>query len=244
MAIHFGRNSASMPLSEHLKELRSRLLQMFLVLSVGVVVGFMLYPQLLTLLQHPYCRVSPKHCNFLVTNPLEGLSVRIKVAIYFALLIGLPAIFWHSWRFITPGLKKRERAYALSFVAASVLFFLMGATTAYLSFSAAITWLQNIGGQQLTTYYSPSQYINLFLLMLVAFGLTFEFPVALVALQLADLVTPRGLLRQWRYAIILITIAVALITPSGDPLSMFALGLPLVFFYFLAIGVGRLLGKK
>jgi sec-independent protein translocase protein TatC len=80
--------------------------------------------------------------------------------------------------------------------------------------------------------------------MLVAFGLTFEFPVALVALQLADLVTPRGLLRQWRYAIILITIAAALITPSGDPLSMFALGLPLVFFYFLAIGVGRLLGKK
>lgn len=80
--------------------------------------------------------------------------------------------------------------------------------------------------------------------MLVAFGITFEFPVVLVALQLANLVTPRTLLHQWRYAIILITIASAFITPSGDPLSMLALGVPLIVFYFIAIAVGRLLGRK
>jgi sec-independent protein translocase protein TatC len=163
---------------------------------------------------------------------------------YFALLVSLPFIFWHTWRFITPGLKARERAYSLGFVTASVVFFALGAVVAYFSFSAAITWLQNVGGSQLTTYYSPNEYIDLFILMLVAFGLTFEFPVVLVALQLAELVTPKTLLKQWRYAIILITIASALITPSGDPLSMLALGLPLVLFYFLAIAVARLFGKR
>ncbi len=233
-----------MPLAEHLVELRTRLLRIFIVLCLGVVAGFVVFPHILVFLQHPYCKVLPRHCNFLVTNPLDGLSIRVKVSVYFGLLVSLPFFLWHTWRFITPGLKAKERAYALSFVSASLIFFSLGAVTAYFSFSSAITWLQNIGGSQLTTYYSPNEYINLFILMLVAFGITFEFPVVLVALQLANLVTPRTLLHQWRYAIILITIASAFITPSGDPLSMLALGVPLIVFYFVAIAVGRLLGRK
>ena len=233
-----------MPLAEHLVELRTRLLRIFIVLCLGVVAGFVVFPHILVFLQHPYCKVLPRHCNFLVTNPLDGLSIRVKVSVYFGLLVSLPFFLWHTWRFITPGLKAKERAYALSFVSASLIFFSLGAVTAYFSFSSAITWLQNIGGSQLTTYYSPNEYINLFILMLVAFGITFEFPVVLVALQLANLVTPRTLLHQWRYAIILITIASAFITPSGDPLSMLALGVPLIVFYFVALAVGRLLGRK
>ena len=233
-----------MPLAEHLVELRTRLLRIFIVLCLGVVAGFVVFPHILVFLQHPYCKVLPRHCNCLVTNPLDGLSIRVKVSVYFGLLVSLPFFLWHTWRFITPGLKAKERAYALSFVSASLIFFSLGAVTAYFSFSSAITWLQNIGGSQLTTYYSPNEYINLFILMLVAFGITFEFPVVLVALQLANLVTPRTLLHQWRYAIILITIASAFITPSGDPLSMLALGVPLIVFYFVAIAVGRLLGRK
>ena len=233
-----------MPLAEHLVELRTRLLRIFIVLCLGVVAGFVVFPHILVFLQHPYCKVLPRHCTFLVTNPLDGLSIRVKVSVYFGLLVSLPFFLWHTWRFITPALKAKERAYALSFVSASLIFFSLGAVTAYFSFSSAITWLQNIGGSQLTTYYSPNEYINLFILMLVAFGITFEFPVVLVALQLANFVTPKTLLHQWRYAIILITIASAFITPSGDPLSMLALGVPLIVFYFMAIAVGRLLGRK
>ena len=233
-----------MPLAEHLAELRSRLLKVFMVLSLGIVLGFVVYPHILNFLQHPYCKVSPQHCNFLVTNPLDGLSIRVKVSLYFGGLLTMPFFFWHAWRFVTPGLKSRERTYTLGFVAASVIFFALGAVVAYFSFSSAISWLQSIGGQQITTYYSPNEYINLFILMLVAFGLTFEFPVVLVALQLANLVNPKTLLRQWRYAVILITIASALITPSGDPLSMLALGLPLILFYFLSIAFARMFGKR
>jgi len=118
-----------------------------------------------------------------------------------------------------------------------------GILLAYFSFGHAIHFLKSIGGSSLITEYNPNQYLTLFLLMMFIFGLTFLFPVVLVALELVNIVTPRQLLRGWRYAVIAITIAAAVFTPSGDPLSMAALGGPLVVFYFLAIGVGKLLHK-
>ena len=87
------------------------------------------------------------------------------------------------------------------------------------------------------------QYLSLILLMMFVFGITFEFPVVLVALELAGIVTPRQLLHAWRYAIIAITITSAVITPSGDPLSMMVLAVPLTIFYFTAIAVGKLCKK-
>jgi sec-independent protein translocase protein TatC len=93
------------------------------------------------------------------------------------------------------------------------------------------------------TEYNPNQYLSLFLLMMFIFGVTFEFPVVLVALEVVGIVTPKQLLHYWRYALIGITIASAVFTPSGDPLSMMALALPLTVFYFIAIGVGKLLKK-
>ena len=114
---------------------------------------------------------------------------------------------------------------------------------AYFSFAHAIQFLESIGGKTLLTEYNPNQYLTLFLLMMFIFGVTFEFPVVLVALELVNIVTPKQLLHYWRYALIAITIASAVFTPSGDPLSMLALALPLTVFYFLAIGVGKLLKK-
>ena len=128
-------------------------------------------------------------------------------------------------------------------VAVSILFFASGVAVAYFSFGHAIKFLQAIGGSSLLTEYNPNQYLTLFLLMMFIFGITFEFPVVLVALQMAGIVKPQQLLHAWRYALIAITVASALITPSGDPLSMLALALPLTAFYFLAIGVGKLMRK-
>ena len=152
-------------------------------------------------------------------------------------------LFWQLWRFITPGLKARERKYVIPFVASSVIFFVAGMAVAYFSFAHAIQFLESIGGKTLLTEYNPNQYLGLFVLMMFIFGLTFEFPVVLVALELAGIVTPRQLLRSWRYAIIAITVASAVFTPSGDPLSMLALAVPLTFFYFMSIGVGKLCKK-
>jgi sec-independent protein translocase protein TatC len=150
---------------------------------------------------------------------------------------------WQIWRFITPGMKAKERKYAVPFVAASIVFFAAGVLVAYFIFGQAIQWLQSIGGKTLISHYNPNQYLSLFLLTMFIFGLTFLFPVILVALELAGLVTPKQLLKSWRYAVIIITVAAAVFTPSGDPISMLILAAPLVAFYFLAIGVGKLFKK-
>jgi sec-independent protein translocase protein TatC len=232
-----------MTLAEHLTELRHRFLVMSITITVFGIVGFIVYPDLLKILQDPYCSAIPNHCKFLVTNPLDGLTLRVKIAFFGGFLVSLPVILWQLWRFITPGLKAKERRYIIPFVTASILFFSAGVVVAYFSFGHAIHFLKSIGGSTLLTEYNPNQYLTLFILMMFIFGLTFLFPVVLVALELINLVTPAQLLRSWRYTVIGITVGAAVFTPSGDPLSMLALAVPLVVFYFLAIGVGKLLGK-
>ncbi len=236
----FSHAASGMTLAEHLAEARHRIMVSLLAIIVLGVAAFLFYPQILQFLQHPYCRDVPKRCQFLVTNPLDGLTLRVKIAFFGGLLFASPVWFWEMWRFITPGLRARERRYAVPFVAASVLFFAAGCAVAYFSFGHALSFLQSIGGHSLVAFYNPNQYLGLFLMMMFIFGVTFEFPVVLVALELAHVVTPRQLLRSWRYALIAIVVAAAVFTPSGDPLSMFALAIPLTAFYFLAIGVGKL----
>lgn len=239
----FRKAASGMTLAEHLAELRHRFLVSTVAVGVFGIAAFVFYPSILKVLQHPYCAAIPKHCLFLVTNPLDGLTLRVKIGFFGGFLLAAPVILYQAWRFITPGLKQRERRYAVPFVVASMVFFSGGVLLAYFSFGHAIQFLKSIGGSTLVTEYNPNQYLTLFLLMMFIFGLTFLFPVLLVALELANLVTPQQLLRSWRYAVIGITIASAVFTPSGDPLSMLALALPLVVFYFAAIGVGKLLKK-
>ena len=233
-----------MTLAEHLSEIRRRFLITALSLVLLGVVSFIFYPEILHFLQRPYCRASPRRCTFLVTNPLDGLSLRVKIAFYGGLFFSLPVALWQAWRFFTPGLKAQEKRYAVPFVAGSVVLFCAGVTLAYFSFAAAIQFLQNVGGPSLTSFYDPVKYFSLILLMMFVFGLTFEFPVVLIALELAGVVSSRQLLRAWRYALIVITITSAVITPSGDPFSMMALAVPLTFFYFASIAVGKICKKS
>ncbi len=239
-----GQRAASgMTISEHINEARKRLMIAFGAVFVMAIVAFILYPQILGWLQKPYCSVSPKNCYFLVTAPLDGLTLRIKIAFFGGLLFASPVVFYELWRFITPGLKKAEKRYIIPFVSASVVFFAAGSVVAYYSFEHALKFLQAIGGHELVAHYNPVDYLNLILLMMFIFGVTFEFPVVLVSLEMANVVTPATLLRSWRWAIIAITLVAAIFTPSGDPFSMLVLMVPLIAFYFASIAVGKLAGK-
>lgn len=232
-----------MSISEHLAEARKRILISIGAIFVLGIFAFVDYGQILSWLQHPYCQIRPHHCTFLATGPLDGLTLRIKIAFFGGLLLASPVVFYEIWRFITPGLKRKEKKYVIPFVLSSVIFFLAGCTMAYFSFGHALHFLQAIGGKELVSNYRPNDYLSLIILMMSAFGLTFEFPVVLVSLELVGILTPAGLLKSWRWVIIAIAFAAALLTPSGDPFSMFALMLPLVVFYFAAIGIGKLAGK-
>ena len=238
------RAASGMTVGEHLAEFRKRLLIAFAALLLAGVVGFIIYPQILTFLQKPYCDLTKgKNCQLLAIGPLDGLTLRVKIAFFSGFIIALPVVSYELWRFIAPGLRKREKKYIIPFVFASLAFFLAGCALAYYSFPHALKFLQAIGGSQLAYHYTATNYLNLIVLMMFVFGLTFEFPVILVSLELIGVVTPMALLKAWRWAIIAIVTAAAVLTPSGDPFSMLALAAPLTVFYFASIGVGKLAGK-
>ncbi len=231
-----------MPLVDHLTELRRRLIISVLALVAGALVGFVLYNRILGFLIQPYTEITGK-TDFVFFDPLEAFATRLKVAAWSGGFLASPVILWQLWRFITPGLHKNEKRYAIPFIAASILLFALGAAMAMLTFKPALRFLIGVGGTSLTPLFSASKFLSLMLLMIVAFGIAFEFPVLLVFLQLAGVVTSRRL-RKWRRpAAVIIVGAAALLTPSQDPYSLFAMAGPMYLFYEGAILTGRLLKK-
>jgi len=231
-----------MPLVDHLTELRRRLVISVLALVVGALIGFVLYNRILSVLIRPYTEVTGK-TDFVFFDPLEAFATRLKVAAWSGGFLASPVVLWQLWRFITPGLHKKEKRYAIPFIVASILLFALGAAVALATFEPALRFLVGVGGPNLTPLFSASKFLSLILLMIVAFGIAFEFPVLLVFLELAGVVTSRRL-RTWRRpaAVIIVGVA-AVITPSQDPYSLFAMAGPMYLFYEGAILIGRLLKK-
>ncbi len=237
-----------MTLGEHLGELRRRLIICLFAVAAGAVVTYVLYDQILAVLQAPYCQAvthTGRQCQFYVTQPLQGFGLRLNVSAYGGLLIALPVTLYQLWQFVTPGLKANEKKYALPFTFATAGLFAVGAYVAYLTFPHAMRFLLDVSGPSKTiiAILSPNAYVQLILLLMVAFGVTFEFPVVLVALEIAGVLTPAKLAKWRRWAIIGMVLFAAVVTPSSDPFSMLALAIPLLLFYEASILVGKLLGK-
>ena len=231
-----------MPLVEHLSELRRRLIISVLALLGGAIVGFVLYNQILEILLRPYTEVTGK-TEFVFFDPLEAFATRLKVAAWSGAFIASPVVLWQLWRFITPGLHKNEKRYAIPFIVCSILLFTLGACVALYTFESALRFLIGVGGDNLTPLFSASKFLSLIILMIIAFGIAFEFPVLLVSLELAGVVTSQTLRRWRRPAIVVIVAVAAVITPSQDPYSLFAMVAPMYLFYEGAILIGRLLKK-
>ncbi len=231
-----------MSLVEHLTELRRRLIISAAALLVGGIIAFILYNRILSVLIGPYTDITHKK-RLLITDPLEGFATRLKIAGWGGLTLASPVVLWQLWRFITPGLHKKEKRYAVPFIVASIVLFLMGAAVAMLTFKPALKFLIGVGGTDLDPMFTPSKYLSLITLMILAFGIAFEFPILLVFLELAGVV-PSKKLRKWRRpAIVVIVTVAAVITPSQDPYSLFAMAIPMYIFYEGAIVVGRVLKK-
>ncbi|MGH9296616.1 MAG: twin-arginine translocase subunit TatC [Acidimicrobiales bacterium] len=235
-----------MTLFEHIGELRRRLVFCIIAFVVGGIVSYAIYNQILGFFQGQYRSVALRlhqSPNFYTTNVLQGFSTRLDVSAYGGLVIALPIILYELWKFVTPGMKANERKYALPFVVASLVLFAAGGATAYLIFPKALAFLIQSSGAHVKALFAPNSYITLVAALMLIFGIAFEFPVVLVALELAGVFGSAALKGFRRWAILLITIFSAVITPSSDPFSMLALAIPLVVFYEGSIIVGRLLGK-
>ncbi len=240
-----------MTLVEHLTELRHRLIVCVVAVAVGMLVAFIAYNWIISILIDPYAdlvRARPLSSatagRLLTTDPLEGFSVRMKTSAYAGIALAMPVLLWQLWRFVTPGLYPHERRYAVPFVASALVLFALGAGLAYYTLPRALEFLVDIAGDDFVTAYQASKYFQLITYMMLAFGIGFEFPIVLVFLQLAGIIEPATLRRGRRFAIVGVCVLVAVITPSGDPISMLMLSVPMVVFYEVAILIGSLIARR
>ena len=246
-----------MTVVDHLAELRIRLIKSILALVVGGLACWILYPFILDLLLRPYCQTFPVEqrigsglfgpngrCSLFVTDPLEPFSVRLTVAGYGGLTVSMPIVLWQVWQFVAPGLYKHEKRYALPFVVFGATLFACGVALAYWSLPRALGFLALIGGTDLVSIFSPQRYIGFVIKMMVAFGVAFQFPIVLIALQVVGLITNRTLRNNRSYALVCITILVAVITPSGDPFTLLVLAVPMYAFYEISILYGIITQRR
>ncbi|MEZ5137937.1 MAG: twin-arginine translocase subunit TatC [Acidimicrobiales bacterium] len=237
-----------MSLMEHLIELRTRIIRCAIAIAVGAVVGWMIYFPVLDILRRPLEELSgdPNISDkFLSFDPLELFMLRIQVSAYLGIAIAMPFLLWQLWRFIAPGLYQNERRFASAFVFSATLLFIGGAAVAYYTLPQALKFLQSMGGGQVEIQYTVKNYITLIVYMMLAFGAGFQFPIVLVFLQLVGVVKPQQLRQFRRFGIVIIFVVAAIITPSADPISLFALALPMVVFYEISIVIGRIaLGRR
>lgn len=238
-----------MTLMDHLRELRNRVIKAVIAVTVGAILGWFLYEPIFRFMTHPYCesvKGTKRGCQLFFTDLLAGFLLHLKVATYAGLIFALPVILWQLWRFITPGLYRNERRYALAFVASSIVLFSLGAALAYVTLPPMIAWLVDSSGpadlvSQITT---ADKYFWLAALLMVGFGIGFEFPIVLVALQIVGILDNKTLRTYRRHALVGIVALVAVITPGGDPISLIALSIPMYLFYEASILIGILITRR
>jgi sec-independent protein translocase protein TatC len=247
-AAHDDGDGGRMTLLEHLSELRHRVVVCSTALVLGAIAGWFLYNPVLHFMTEPYRAFYHHHRglvspDLVISSPIEGFTTRLKVSMYIGVALAAPVWLFQLWRFITPGLKKSEKKYALPFVSSALVLFTMGVVVAVLVWPKALNWLISASGNGVAPLFSPAGYVNLYLLICLVFGLVFLYPTVVVALMLTGVV-PSTRWRKWRRpAIVILCVIAAAVTPSNDPFTFLGMAIPMLIFYEASIILGRALGK-
>lgn len=225
-----------MPLMEHLKELRVRLIRALLAVGVGFVIAYLLADPLFAALTWPIREVSHNKVLLIGTGVGEAFFTKIKVALVASLFIASPAILYEVWRFIAPGLYESERRLALPFVFFATIFFITGgyfcwAVVFKVGYAFFLSQYASIG---VTPTIRISEYLDFSAKLMLAFALTFEMPIFAFFLTKVGVIDHKMMTRQFRYAILAIFIVSAALTPP-DMVSQFLLAIPLLALYGLSI---------
>ena len=232
---------ARMPLTGHLAEFRKRLVISLIAVALGAIIVYVFFGDLLAFISRPYKAISDT--KLIATGVADQFLLRLTVSTWGGIILAMPVILWELWRFITPGLNPKEKRYAVPFLLASIVLFLCGATVGWFTLQPALQFLYGAGGGAITQLNTAKNYVNFVVLIFLAFGLSFEFPVILVFLLIARVISTDQLRKGRRLAIVLITVFAAVITPSQDPYSLLFMAVPMYIFYEGAILTGRILKR-
>jgi len=236
-----------MALREHLVELRNRLLKASVALLLGALLGWFLYLPVLDALAEPVARVareSGRTASLNFSNVIGALDLRIKVSIFIGVIVSSPVWIFQLWAFVTPGLTRKERRYALGFMFSAVPLFLAGAYLAFRSVPTFVLFLLEFTPEDGSNVIDATLYLSFVMRVILGFGVSFLVPVVLVALNFVGLISGRSMVKAWRWVVVAAFTFAAIATPTPDILSMFLLALPLLFLFCVAIGIALLNDRR
>jgi sec-independent protein translocase protein TatC len=237
---------AKMTFLEHLDELRRRLTYSLVALLVGCVVAFAFVGRVYSFIMDPLTALLPKGNNgFIFTEPMEAFFLNVKIALLAGLLMAMPVILLQVWLFISPGLYPKEKRLAAPFIFLATVGFVGGAAFAhYLLFPWMWIFFASFATDKLSFMPRIEPVFGLYVKMVLAMGLVFQMPAIVYTLARIGLVTARFLVKSFKYAVLGIFVASAVITPSGDMVTQTLFAVPMIGLYLISIVIAWIFGKK
>ena len=240
---------AAMSFFDHLVELRKRLISAVAAIGVGVILGFAVAKHFINFIIEPMqqaLRANHLDDKLYYTNPAGYISLVINLSIYLGLVIAMPWVLYQVWLFVAPGLYKHERSAVATFIGSSMILFLGGIAFGYfVMLPQVLTFIVKFANDgPIKPLISINEYFSLILVVLLGLGIVFEMPVVIFILSLFNIVTPKFLLKNFRYAMLLITVAAAIVTPTPDATTMLVFMAPMVVLYFISVFVSYAVVRK
>jgi sec-independent protein translocase protein TatC len=230
------------PILAHLNELRSRIIKVAIALVITSIFALVFANQLTDVLERPFREAAPDQ-HLISIEPAEQFGVLMRVAFFGGAILASPVILYQIWAFVSPALTSRERKWVVPLVTAFVVLFAGGVLFGYELLPRALEVLLSIF-PDVDTPLRIGAYYSFVLRLLLAFGVVFQFPVFLFATAAAGGVSSRTLGKGRRWAILIVTVGAAAITPTGDPITLAALAVPLYLLYEITILLIRLILRK
>jgi sec-independent protein translocase protein TatC len=240
-----GAPGARMSFLEHLEELRKRLIVCLATLAVGFLAAFLFIDRIYAFVMRPLAAALPRGAHMQYTEPTEAFVLYLKMALLAGIVLSAPVIIWQLWLFIAPGLYSKEKRFAVPFIVMGSVFFVLGAMFShYMLFPWTWRFLASFSTDWVVFQPKIEPTFSLYSKMLLGMGLVFQMPTIVFFLAKMGLVTAGFLLRNFKYAFLLIFIAAAVITPTGDMLTQTLFATPMVALYLLSIIIAWIFGKK